>query len=59
MLIMAGWIASYGTAVVEVGNTLAYIILRKKKDDENLLERLDKEEKTEDEPEDEEPSVKA
>ncbi|HEX9973891.1 MAG TPA: hypothetical protein VGD14_17610, partial [bacterium] len=44
MLLIGGFIFSYGVASFNVGNTLAYIILRKKKDNENLLERKDAEE---------------
>lgn len=44
MLVIGGLIFSYGLAAFNVGNTLSYIILRKKKDDENLLERKDPEE---------------
>lgn len=44
MLIIGGVIFSYAVASFNVGNTLSYIILRKKKDDENLLERKDAEE---------------
>lgn len=44
MLIIGGFIFSYGIATFNVGNTLSYIILRKTKDDENLLERKDDEE---------------
>jgi hypothetical protein len=51
MFAIVWWVASYGMAVVEVGNTLVYLILRKRKDDENLLERLDKEEEEPDEEE--------
>jgi hypothetical protein len=32
-------VLSYGLAIMSTGQTLTYIILRKKKDDENLLER--------------------
>ncbi len=32
-------VISYGLAILSVGQTLTYVILRKKKDDENLLER--------------------
>lgn len=49
MLIIGGFILSYGLASFNVGNTLSYIILRKKKDDENLLERKDPEEEEEQE----------
>jgi hypothetical protein len=44
MLLIGGFIFSYGVASFNVGNTLSYIILRKKKDNENLLERKDAEE---------------
>lgn len=44
MLAVAWWVVSYGTAVLQVGNTIMYIILKKIKDQENLLERKDKEE---------------
>lgn len=49
MLIIGGFIFSYGLASFNVANTLSYIILRKKKDDENLLERKDPEEEDEEE----------
>ncbi len=32
-------VLSYGLAIISTGQTITYIILRKKKDDENLLER--------------------
>ena len=44
MLIIGGLIFAYGLATYNVGNTLSYLILRKKKDDENLLKRKDPEE---------------
>jgi len=51
MLIIGGLILSYGLATYNVGNTLSYLILRKKKDDENLLERKDAEEEEDEEAE--------
>jgi len=48
MLLIGGFIFSYGVASFNVGNTLAYIVLRKMKDNENLLERKDAEEEDED-----------
>jgi len=54
MLFIGGLIVSYGLASFNVGNTLTYIILRKKKDDENLLERKDAEEEEEELTEDKE-----
>ena len=44
MLVIGVLIFSYGLASFNVGNTLSYLILRKKKDDENLIERKDPEE---------------
>jgi len=42
-------IISYATALDSVGQTIIYLILRKKKDDENLLERKDEDEIAEEE----------
>ncbi len=53
ILIIGGLIVSYGVASFNAGNTLSYIILRKKKDDENLLERKDPEEEDAEETEEE------
>jgi len=39
--LVLAFIISYGLAIGSVGTTINYIILRKKKDDENLLERID------------------
>ncbi len=43
LLIIYGIAFAYGLNVHTVGQTLIYIILRKKKDDENLLEMFDDE----------------
>ena len=43
-VILLGLIVSYFTSTFHVGQTLIYIALRKRKDDENLLERKDYEE---------------
>jgi hypothetical protein len=51
LLFIMGWVFSYGVSTFTAGNTLLYVILRKKKDDENLLERVDKEEEEEEEEE--------
>ena len=51
ILLVGGFIISYGLASFNVGNTLTYLVLRKKKDDENLLERKDREEEEEEEEE--------
>ncbi len=53
-LIIGGFIVSYGISSFNVGNTITYLILRKKKDDENLLERKDREEEEEEEEEEKE-----
>jgi len=39
LILIIFMVLSYGLAIVSTGQTLVYIILRKKKDDENLLER--------------------
>jgi len=54
LLFIGGWVLSYGLSTFTAGNTLAYIVMRQKKDEENLLERVDKEE--EEESDDEESS---
>lgn len=51
IMLIGGFIFSYGLASFNVGNTLTFLILRKKKDDENLLERKDREEEDDDEDE--------
>ena len=55
LLFIAGWVLSYGLATCASGNTVFYIVLRKIKDDENLLERKDKEEDDDDEEPEKEP----
>lgn len=47
LLLLGATVVAYGLATVNVGTTLSYIVLRKKKDDENLLERKDLEEEQE------------
>ena len=42
-------IVAYGLTNITVGQTLIYVVLRKKKDDENLLERKDEDELEEEE----------
>jgi len=49
ILLIGGFVASYGVASFNVGNTITYLVIRKKKDDENLLERKDREEEEEEE----------
>jgi hypothetical protein len=59
LLFIAGWVVSYGLSIFTIGNTLIYIVLRHKKDGENLLERQDAEEEEleEDEQTEEQESV--
>ncbi len=49
LVAIGGFVLSYGLSALNVGHTLAYLIIRKKKDDENLLERKDREEEEEEE----------
>ena len=51
LLFIGGWVVSYGLSSLSVGHTIAYVVIRNKKDKENLLERTDKEEETEDDEE--------
>lgn len=53
LLFILAWILSYGLVTFTVGQTLTYLVMRKHKDGENLLERKDREEETE-EPESDE-----
>ncbi len=48
LLCLGGCILAYGMSTLTIGNTLSYLVLRRKKDGENLLERRDKEEESED-----------
>ncbi len=52
LLFVGAWVLSYGISSFTAGNTIAFMVLKKVKDEENLLERKDAEEETE---EDEEP----
>jgi len=47
LLVIGGWVLSYGLSTFTTGNTISYLVLRKFKDDENLLEREDAEEENE------------
>lgn len=49
MLIVGFIVVSYGLSSFNVGSTIAYLVLRKKKDGDNLLERKDSEEEEEEE----------
>lgn len=49
LLVVAGAVISYGISTFTAGNTLAFIVLKYHKDEENLLERTDAEEEEEDE----------
>ncbi len=47
LLFAAGWAVSYALATFSSGNTLLFLVIKKHKDDENLLERKDAEEESE------------
>ena len=49
LLFIAGWVLAYGLSTFTTGNTFLYLVMRKHKDGENLLERKDKEEEQEEE----------
>lgn len=49
LLIIGGFIVSYPLAVLNAGNCIIFLVMKKKKDDENLLERKDREEEVEEE----------
>jgi len=54
LLFVGGWVISYAVSVFTAGTTLSFLILKYKKDDEDLLERQDLEEEIEEEnPQDE------
>jgi hypothetical protein len=50
LLFAAGWVVSYLLATYAVGSMIGYVVIRKKKDDENLLERKEPEEFEAEEP---------
>ncbi|MBN2105057.1 hypothetical protein JW835_13530 [bacterium] len=52
LIILGGYVMSFPLAVFNTGHTLGFLVIKKFKDDENLLERKDREE--EDDEEDEE-----
>jgi hypothetical protein len=47
LLFIGGWVLSYGFAAFSAGNALLFMVIKKHKDDENLLERKDAEEESE------------
>jgi len=47
LLFVIGMIVSYVASMASVGNTIIYVILRKRHDDENLLEKEEEEEEEE------------
>ena len=54
LLFLGGWVLSYGLSTYAACNTISYIVIRQKKDEENLLERVDREEEEEEEDEEDE-----
>jgi len=55
LVVIGGFVFSYPLAIFHTGNTISFLILKKIKDDDNLLERKDREEEDEDEMEEIEP----
>ncbi|MDZ7370069.1 MAG: DUF2070 family protein [candidate division KSB1 bacterium] len=53
LLFAAGAVVSYALATFTAGNTLLFLLIKKDKDEENLLERKDKEEESEETEEEE------
>ncbi len=49
LLFIGGWVISFGFSTFTTGNMFTYLVLRQKKDGENLLERIDSEEDEKDE----------
>lgn len=47
LLFIAGWVLAYGLSTFTTCTMMSYLVLRKNKDNENLLERKDKEEEQE------------
>lgn len=54
MMVVGAWVISYLLATFNSGSTITYLVLRKLKDDENLLERKDEEIEEEEEKESDE-----
>lgn len=48
LLFVGGWVLSYGISSFTAGTTVSFIVLKYKKEEENLLDRHDKEEEFED-----------
>ncbi len=57
LLVLAGWVLAYGFTTLASGHTIAYLVMRKKKDEQNLLERVDREEEIEESGEADEPET--
>jgi adenylate kinase len=47
LVFIGGYLISYPIAIFNSGNSIIFLILKKIKDDENLLERKDREEEDE------------
>ncbi|MBN1479560.1 hypothetical protein EH223_16695 [candidate division KSB1 bacterium] len=56
LLFIGGWVISYAISTFTAGTTISFLVLKYKKDEENLLERQDNEEEIEDDTLDEESS---
>ena len=46
LLFAGGWVMSYGISTFTAGTTISFLVLKYKKDEENLLERQDREEES-------------
>ncbi|MBN1560924.1 hypothetical protein JW998_11780 [candidate division KSB1 bacterium] len=46
LLFVGGWVISYGISTFTAGTTISFLVLRYRKDEENLLERQDLEEES-------------
>lgn len=57
LFVIGGSVVAYLLTNFSIGQALIYVILRKKKDDEDLIERKDEDELAEEEEEDEEPTL--
>ncbi|RKY55413.1 MAG: hypothetical protein DRP89_03375 [Candidatus Neomarinimicrobiota bacterium] len=58
LFIISGTLVAYLLTNISVGQSLIYVILRKKKDDENLIERKDEDELKEEEEKEKEKEIK-
>ncbi|MBN1779517.1 hypothetical protein JW948_00135 [bacterium] len=53
LIVLGGYVLCYPLAILNTGHVLAFLVIKKIKDDENLLERKDREEEDDEEQEEE------